>query len=91
MVKRLLTRIPYRLRLSARFGSPLAVVRGLFRRHAGGLRAALDTLEPIPNTALLSAQVAKDRLREVAENPRRGARVFTLAVSQGGPPGSRTP
>jgi hypothetical protein len=40
---------------------------GLFRRHAGGLRAALDTIEPIPSTTLLSAQEAKDRLREIVE------------------------
>jgi hypothetical protein len=66
MVKRPLTRITYPVRLSARFGPPLAVVR-LFRRHAAGLWAALDTLEPIPKTTLLSAQEAKERLREIVE------------------------
>ena len=40
---------------------------GQFRRHAAGVRAALDTLEPIPSTTLLSAQEAKDRLREIIE------------------------
>ena len=28
---------------------------------------ALDTLEPLPSTAVLSAQEAKDRLREIVE------------------------
>jgi hypothetical protein len=40
---------------------------GQFRRHAAGVRAALDTLEPIPSTTLLSAQEAKDRLGEIVE------------------------
>ena len=66
IVKRILSRIPYRLRLSARFGSPLAVVR-VISPPSGGLRAALDTLEPLPSTAVLSAQEAKDRLREIVE------------------------
>ena len=36
-------------------------------RHAPRPRAALDTLEPIPSAVLLSAQEAKDRLREIIE------------------------
>src|SRR5580704_2223349 len=66
MVKRLLTGPPIhwaRVLASARHWPRY----GQFRRHAAGVRAALDTLEPIPSTTLLSAQEAKDRLREIVE------------------------
>jgi hypothetical protein len=94
MVKRLLTGSPIH------WARVLATARhwpryGQFRRHAAGVRAALDTLEPIPSTTLLSAQEAKDRLREIVEGfffrrlrTEDGKRVGRLLVKS--PPGLGT-
>jgi hypothetical protein len=69
MVKRALTRIAYRLGLSARLVLPHgAGRRARNHRHCPRHpRAVLDALQPTPGTALLSAQEAKERLREIIE------------------------
>jgi hypothetical protein len=65
MVKRPLTRIAYALGLPA-CPTPMASGRAILAPPLLPL-APLDTLEPPPSTALLPAEEAKRRLREIVE------------------------
>ena len=66
MVKRPLTRIAYSLGLACP-APPQWRAGARFWPHPCYPWPALDTLEPPPSTALLSAEEAKERLREIVE------------------------
>jgi hypothetical protein len=74
MVKYPLIQVVYSLGVSARFASPIAIERNPCR-HLAVSGAVLDKLPPNPD-ALLSAQEAKERLRELraTEAAQKGAR-----------------
>ena len=72
MVKRPLTRSPYALGLRAR-PAPMAIGRRYFGATPATPGHLLDTLEPPPSTALLSAEDAKARLRGSLKGSSSGA------------------